>query len=135
MEKLKPCPFCGGKAEVVQWRDTADLNATWVTCMVCDAMIEHCHHKDQEIAKHQSIKAWNKRADHEPDGLVTELVKALEKALEFIGRSSKTDWNNEITPVLEKALTLYKASGLAPDGHEGQEAPAALGEKQGKETG
>ncbi len=123
MEKLKPCPFCGGKAEVVQWRDTADLNATWVTCMVCDAMIEHCHHKDQEIAKHQSIKAWNKRADHEPDGLVTELVKALEKIKtnSYPGLAVKeSTLLNQVYKESTETLALYKASGLAPD--EGKDA-------------
>ena len=33
-----------------------------------------------------------------------ELLKACKKALEFVGRSSKTDWDNEITPVLEQAI-------------------------------
>ena len=33
-----------------------------------------------------------------------ELLEACKKALEFVGRSSKTDWDNEITPVLEQAI-------------------------------
>ena len=33
-----------------------------------------------------------------------DLLKVCKATLEFIGRSSKTDWDNEITPVLEQAI-------------------------------
>jgi hypothetical protein len=34
------------------------------------------------------------------------LLEACKDALEFIGRSNKTDWDSEITPVLEAAIAL-----------------------------
>lgn len=37
-----------------------------------------------------------------------DLLDACEVALEFIGRSNKTDWDNEITPVLEQAIAKAK---------------------------
>lgn len=33
-----------------------------------------------------------------------DLLAACKAALEFIGRSNKTDWDNEITPILEIAI-------------------------------
>ncbi len=44
---------------------------------------------------------WNA---FEEGGLVDALLAACEAALEFIGQSNKTDWENEITPVLEQAI-------------------------------
>ena len=38
-----------------------------------------------------------------------KLLAACEAALEFIGRSNKTDWDNEITPVLR--ATIAEAKG------------------------
>ncbi|HDY88363.1 MAG TPA: hypothetical protein ENH82_09670 [bacterium] len=45
------------------------------------------------------VKCWNMH-----DGL----VEALEAALEFIGRSNKTDFDNEITPILIEVLAKAK---------------------------
>ena len=39
------------------------------------------------------------------------LLDACKKSLEFIGRSNKTDWNNEITPVLEAAIAQAEKEG------------------------
>ena len=52
--KLKPCPFCGGEAEV--W--VSDVtNRAIVYCTVCDAQIR-IKQNEQE-----AIEAWNKRVD------------------------------------------------------------------------
>ena len=48
----------------------------------------------KKMAK-ELVHRWNSH-----DALLT----ACRHALEFIGRNSKTDWNNEITPVLEQAI-------------------------------
>ena len=54
--KLKPCPFCGGKAEIIYWAN----GRTTVSCSVggCMANISFC--SSAEVA----IKAWNRRADN-----------------------------------------------------------------------
>ena len=44
---------------------------------------------------HRLVLCWNSHDD---------LLVACKAALEFIGRSNKTDWDNEITPVLEAAI-------------------------------
>jgi Lar family restriction alleviation protein len=58
---LLPCPFCGGTAELVQWRDTLDPHATWIHCIDCDVMTESYHHEDAEQAKRLAAAVWNRR--------------------------------------------------------------------------
>ena len=52
MTELKPCPFCGGEAEV--WVSNITDRAI-VYCTVCDAQIR-IRQNEQE-----AIEAWNKR--------------------------------------------------------------------------
>lgn len=40
------------------------------------------------------------------------LLAACKDALEFIGHSNKTDWDNEITPVLGAAIALTEKGDL-----------------------
>ncbi len=54
-------------------------------------------HLDQALTLSREAEAINK-----------DLLEVCEAALEFIGRSNKTDWNNEITPVLEAAIAKAK---------------------------
>lgn len=55
--ELKPCPFCGGKAELYASKVADGLR--WVTCTECYASGEPCD--DTESA----IRAWNRRAKDE----------------------------------------------------------------------
>lgn len=51
MDKLKPCPFCGGEAKVM------DMGFPhWVYCTKCYAKV-HGGTRDEK----DSIEAWNKR--------------------------------------------------------------------------
>ena len=53
MEKLKPCPFCGGEARVM------DMGYPhWVYCTKCGAKV-HGRTNDEK----DSIEAWNRRAE------------------------------------------------------------------------
>lgn len=54
--RLKPCPFCGGKARVMQMG-----YPHWIYCEKCGAKI-HAGTTDEK----DSIMAWNKRAEDEP---------------------------------------------------------------------
>ena len=68
---LKPCPFCGGKALMLQWNDksyvtryTTEVHAR-VVCPECDAQVDYAH-GSQAIAKAATI--WNERVSHtEPE--------------------------------------------------------------------
>ena len=53
-DQLKPCPFCGGKAEL--WRAHAERTA-WIACMSkCSVLVSKEHKTDAE-----AIAAWNRR--------------------------------------------------------------------------
>ena len=61
MDKLKPCPFCGGEAFVYKrydsvWRlDPTDFT---VLCKECRGGVRHYFQTESE-----SIEAWNRRAN------------------------------------------------------------------------
>ena len=54
--KLKPCPFCGGKAELVSIGKVPNIKYT-ISCGTggCMANISHCSSAEN------AINAWNKR--------------------------------------------------------------------------
>lgn len=51
-DKLKPCPFCGGEAEMIFWEAMKDAR---VRCKACDVST-HDYRTPEE-----AIEAWNKR--------------------------------------------------------------------------
>ena len=58
-DELKPCPFCGGDAEIYDFKD----GRYFVGCSNtnCDVYPYTSIHYDKEDA----IAAWNRRADHD----------------------------------------------------------------------
>lgn len=86
-DKLKPCPFCGGRAELendgirpTRSRDNGDLMTYWkVPCINCGAALpsavsEYRFGKDEllhTIAQHDGkarvIEKWNGRHEHGKD--------------------------------------------------------------------
>ena len=57
-KKLKPCPFCGGKAEILNYSEDEWL----VHCVICDGMVERWRKTEKE-----AIEQWNRRANDETD--------------------------------------------------------------------
>ena len=54
MEDLKPCPFCGSEAKLV------NKNEFWIVdCAECFASSRWCD------SKKEAIDAWNRRTDNE----------------------------------------------------------------------
>lgn len=53
-EQLKPCPFCGGKAEL-----RCFMNFFWVKCIKCEVST------DAKPSLEKTIKAWNRRTNNE----------------------------------------------------------------------
>ena len=53
--KLKPCPFCGGKASIHKWKYADDYD---VTCESCGVMVDKNYMSEAEAAE-----AWNTRAE------------------------------------------------------------------------
>lgn len=74
--KLKPCPFCGGKAKIHECRQelpfSEELNIFFVCCSECGCQPFHFsevglyYKKDYEERKKQlkkqAIEAWERRA-------------------------------------------------------------------------
>lgn len=59
-EKLKPCPFCGGKASVVK-RSCLRINYVgYFVQHLCDMAIEPIETSDFETEQ-QAIETWNRR--------------------------------------------------------------------------
>ena len=55
-EKVKHCPFCGGKAYIKTWRDfTTGAHCYAIMCTQCGCWIN-----DYNILE-EAIEAWNKR--------------------------------------------------------------------------
>ena len=55
IEKLKPCPFCGGKAELWEYRDLDEVSY-YIGCTTCGAQTKYTDSEDL------CIEAWNRRA-------------------------------------------------------------------------
>ena len=57
MEKLKPCPFCGGKAHIMKMG-----YPHWIYCEDCGAKV-HGRVVGEVDGKKASIEAWNRRTN------------------------------------------------------------------------
>lgn len=79
MEGLKPCPFCGGDADVVDLNDTEGVRVAGfrfaVRCTICGATLE-CR------SAIQSKIAWNRRYD-EFEAIKMAAVAMLEESRAF----------------------------------------------------
>ena len=89
-KELKPCPFCGGKAEVN--KAFHDYIRYWVECLLCKAS---AHNQMKQELKAEAITAWNTR---HPD---KSLVEKLEWVLELMDEEPAKD-------LLQQALDEYK---------------------------
>ena len=74
MAELKPCPFCGGEAEIKKFRASYsvlpqkyDGIAIRATCKKCGAVSPYkrskMHGNFKEWEEEKAIEAWNRRAE------------------------------------------------------------------------
>lgn len=64
MTELKPCPFCGGEAEISKGRfDGKDTS--YVMCKKCEAWGEFFFVSPKYASNERAIKAWNRRVKDE----------------------------------------------------------------------
>ena len=66
MEELRECPFCGGEAEVIDWR-WGGIGYWRVECTAVDCPTNPRTARHRSEAK--AIEAWNTRADSEFGGI------------------------------------------------------------------
>lgn len=71
MEKLKPCPFCGGEAKI-----SHESEGVLVRCQKCGAtsgwIDEYLETEDSGVKK--AIGLWNRRAAYEDIGLLPDEI-------------------------------------------------------------
>lgn len=63
MDELKPCPFCGGKAELKKetvWTRTE----VYVKCTECWAMTKSVMADAEYCANDKAAEMWNRRAEN-----------------------------------------------------------------------
>lgn len=94
-EGLKPCPFCGGKAEL-DWGSTYNVSEGmrqdgWVECLSCEATVEIASIEDSHSSD-DLIKKWNNRTT---DDRITKLEAEKAELIEFV-KSLQLDVSNEI---------------------------------------
>lgn len=57
-DELKPCPFCGGEAEVQEFTECGEVIGYEVHCMACDAINPHF---SAAKTRGSAVLAWNTR--------------------------------------------------------------------------
>ena len=58
-DKLKPCPFCGGKASL-----NDNSSCSYVCCEKCGATGESFNMSKKYSSDEKAAEAWNRRADN-----------------------------------------------------------------------
>ena len=96
LENLKPCPFCGGEAELWRHSTTGHLNRpAWVACMGrCSVLVSREYGSDAE-----AITAWNTRAS---DAALLVAERALRDA-----QSTLADLTNPDEPSGSQIVAMY----------------------------
>ncbi len=66
--QLKPCPCCGGKAEVITVRKFGKKEpGAWIECEACGMQTKICHCRSAPLATVGARVLWNARAKGESD--------------------------------------------------------------------
>lgn len=68
IKPLKPCPFCGGKAEMLISEYEDSRKEYLVACTECDGMVE-CWRETEE----EAVEQWNRRVNNKEDSNNHEL--------------------------------------------------------------
>jgi len=64
-EKLKPCPFCGGEAEILPYLTNSDKNAYFVECCNCRARVDWYNDRTRKrVGKDRLPNLWNNRKEN-----------------------------------------------------------------------
>lgn len=63
MSELKPCPFCGGEAEVKKSTFGNSQGYARIVCKSCLASTKNFNMSLDYCAVYEAIKAWNRRAE------------------------------------------------------------------------
>ena len=65
MEELKPCPFCGGKAELTKCEYGDNTGHAFVLCRGCGSMTKKFNKSLNFCAVEEATQAWNRRVKND----------------------------------------------------------------------
>lgn len=107
--ELKPCPFCGGKAEIWMLNENGQScrNAHWakdiyIECSTCHAASDTFEKVIDKNALEQAVSAWNQR---KKDSIISdEAVSEVENAFIAAG--------DQLSNVLNELCWKVKAGGF-----------------------
>lgn len=89
IEKLKSCPFCGGEAKIEDWTCAYEIG-TSIRCSTCGAAI-HEGIEDGDGCHDRAVKAWNRRAQENPQPLTLEELQEMDGEPVWIIENGKTE--------------------------------------------
>ena len=78
MSELKPCPFCGGKAEIEDWKIGYESGTT-IICCDCKACISESV-VDGDGWHYRAITKWNRRAQPANEPLTLAQMREMDGA-------------------------------------------------------
>ena len=115
MSELKPCPFCGGKAELSRFQEA---ECYWVSCNTQGCEIEIACHPCSASAK----KTWNTRA---PDPRVEKMTNTLLNIVECV------EMRHELYVSDEQALLVVadKARAALAEWEEGRDRQQEMNQR------
>lgn len=90
-EKLKPCPFCGGEAEITKSYGLPLDGYVYVECLNCGASVRRIKISADYCANDKAVELWNKgRADDEFNNnsmqqllILSDLLRNMERKKRF----------------------------------------------------
>jgi len=103
IDNLKPCPCCGGNADIDYIDDGNSMGDFWIECSECE--MTSANDRSQE----EAIKIWNKRyGDKYTLNLLEGVALEMDFAAEYISScvSMKPDHLAEYSRVFER-LEIY----------------------------
>lgn len=113
--KLKPCPFCGGEAQLLMVGKRPNGDEEWyVSCSSEDCSL-YPHSTVPYVSAEIAAKAWNRRADNTrsaPVGDVAALREALTKVSEWMAHRIATG-GFEASPTFPTVLENIVLPALA----------------------
>lgn len=66
-KELKPCPFCGAKAQMLNY----SKNEWLAECSVCSGMVERWRETEE------AIEQWNRRVNDDPNEIMSRAIELM----------------------------------------------------------
>ena len=122
--KIKPCPFCGGEAQINErYRSgTANRKMYWVSCKACGISQQHDNTSGYRYQS-KAIDRWNRR---EPmDKVVEQLEELATQSKELCERATR-DGSGIMARIwavqqaaFEQAIEIVKKGGASDEENKG----------------